>query len=249
MKKILKISGIILIVLLAAIISLPFLFKDKIVSKIKEEANKNLNAKLDFGDFDLTLIRSFPDFKFTLHKLSIVGINEFAGDTLIAADKISLDINLMSVLKGSQYKINSIVLDHPNILAKVLKNGKANWDITKPDSSTAATATESAPFKMTLKNFEINEGNVVYDDAEMGFKTVLKNMNHHLSGDFTADEFELKTLTDIEQFTLTYGGMNYLSKVKTNQINISTSEFPNGIYIFKIAQNNELQLKKIIVQH
>ena len=126
MKKGIKIASVVLLVLIVFLISAPFLFKDKIVAKIKEEANKNLNAKLDFGNFDLTLISSFPDFKFTLNKLSLVGINDFAGDTLIATDKLMLNINLMSVIKGEQYKINSIVLEHPTILAKVLKDGKAN---------------------------------------------------------------------------------------------------------------------------
>ena len=172
-----------------------------------------------------------------------MGINEFAGDTLISTDKLSLDINLMSVLKGSQYKINSIVLDHPTILAKVLKNGKANWDITKPDSSATAPAAESAPFKMTLKNFEIIAGNIVYDDAEMAFKTDLKNMNHQLSGDFTAEEFDLKTLTDIEQFTLTYGGMNYLSKVKTR----IKADFDANMPQFKFTlKNNEFSLNELV---
>ncbi|MBL0048696.1 MAG: AsmA family protein [Bacteroidetes bacterium] len=243
MKKFLKISGITIALLLILIVSLPFLFKDKIVAKIKEEANKNLNAKLDFGNFDLTLISSFPDFKFTLHDLSIVGVDAFAGDTLIASDVISLNINLMSVIKGSQYKINSIVLDHPSILAKVLKDGKANWDITKPDSSAAAPSSESAPFKMTLKNFEIIAGNIVYDDAEMGFKTVLKNMNHQLSGDFSADEFELKTLTDIEQFTMAYGGMNYLSKVKTVIKADLDANMPQFKFTFK---NNEFSLNELV---
>ena len=243
MKKFLKISGITLIVLLAAIISLPFIFKDKIVTKIKEEANKNLNAKLDFGDFDLSLIRSFPDFKFTIKNLSIVGMNEFAGDTLIVSDEIMLNINLMSVINGSQYKINSIVLNNPSILAKVLKDGKANWDITKADSSAAAPTEESAPFKMTLKNFEIISGNIVYDDAEMGFKTILKNMNHQLSGDFTSDEFELKTLTDIEEFTMAYGGMNYLSKVKTSIKADLDANMPQFKFTLK---NNEFSLNDLV---
>ncbi len=243
MKKALKISGISLLLLLVIISILPFLFKDKIVSKIKEEANKSLNAKLDFTDFDLTLISSFPDFKFTLHHLSIIGLEDFAGDTLIATDKILLNINLMSVLSGSQYKINSIVLDHPSILAKVLKNGKANWDITKSDTSSAAATTESAPFKMTLKKFEIVSGNIIYEDTEMGFKTVLRNMNHQLSGDFTADEFELKTLTDIEQFTMTYGGMNYLSKVKTSIKADLDANMPQFKFTLK---NNEFSLNELV---
>ena len=58
MKKILKITGITLLVLIVALIALPFLFKDKLVKMAKEEANKNLNAKVDFGNFDLSIISS-----------------------------------------------------------------------------------------------------------------------------------------------------------------------------------------------
>ena len=53
MKKLVKILGISFIVLLLAAIVLPYVFKDKIVAVIKEEANKNLNAKFDFKDFEL----------------------------------------------------------------------------------------------------------------------------------------------------------------------------------------------------
>ena len=62
MKKIIKWLGIIILVLLILLITLPYLFKDKIVAKIKEEANKTLNAKFDFSDFNLSLIRHFPNF-------------------------------------------------------------------------------------------------------------------------------------------------------------------------------------------
>ena len=51
MKKIIKWISILILVLLVLLITLPFLFKDKIVTKIKAEANKTLQAKFDFGDF------------------------------------------------------------------------------------------------------------------------------------------------------------------------------------------------------
>ena len=61
-KRILKWSGISFLVLIIIVMITPFLFKDKLVQLVKEEANKSLNAKVDFGDFDLTLFSSFPDF-------------------------------------------------------------------------------------------------------------------------------------------------------------------------------------------
>ena len=63
-KKILKWSGIVFLLLLITLISLPFIFKDKLVEVFKTEMNNSVNAKVDFGDFDLTLFSSFPYFSF-----------------------------------------------------------------------------------------------------------------------------------------------------------------------------------------
>src|SRR5436190_18746884 len=108
MKKLIKWVSIIVLVLLILAIVLPFLFKDKIVAKIKEEANKNLNAKVDFGDFSLSLIRHFPNFSMRIDRLSIVNLEPFAGDTLLFSKSLSLTIDLMSVISGSEIKIKTV---------------------------------------------------------------------------------------------------------------------------------------------
>ena len=74
MKKALKIICIIVTLLIATVIALPFIFKGKIIQKIKDESNKNLNAKMDFASFDVSIISTFPDFKFTLNKFYLAGI-------------------------------------------------------------------------------------------------------------------------------------------------------------------------------
>lgn len=216
-RRILKWTGITFLLLLITAIVLPFLFKDKIIEIAKEEVNKNLNAKVTWGDFDLSLISSFPDFRFTIKDVKVVGVNEFAKDTLANLPELKLDMDLMSVISGDQYKVNSVFLDKPRVLAKVLYDGKANWDITKPDTTAAAPAasTEPTKFKLALKSFEIKNGYIVYDDASLAFKTVLDNMNYTLGGDFTQDNFIMENDLDIERFSMDYDGMTYLNKVKT----------------------------------
>ena len=56
MKKLFKILGILLLLIVLGVVAVPYLFKDKIFSLVKEEVNANLNAVVDFGDFDLSLI-------------------------------------------------------------------------------------------------------------------------------------------------------------------------------------------------
>lgn len=241
--KILKWTGITFLILLIFLIAAPFLFKKQIIQFVKDEANSSLNAKINFGEFDLTLIRSFPDFTLSVDSVSVANIGDFQGDTLLFTKNLTLGLNLMSVIKGEQYKINSIVFNQPRIHALVLKNGKANWDITKPTpAATPAKPSEATKFKMTLKKFEIKNGYIVYDDASMGFKTELYNMNHTLSGDFTQDNFVMNTLTEIEKWQVIYGGVTYLKKVKTRIKADLDADMPKLKFTFK---ENEFSLNEL----
>ena len=53
MKKVLKITGIILLAIIAILFAIPFLFKGKIIKVVKSEINKNINAKVDFSHIDI----------------------------------------------------------------------------------------------------------------------------------------------------------------------------------------------------
>lgn len=214
MKKFIKISAVILLLIIIAAIAIPFIFKDKIVAKAKEEINNSVNAKVNFGDFDLTIISSFPNLTFKLNDFSIVGINDFDGDTLTYIKQLDLKLSIWDVISGSQYKIKSISLDKPFINILILKNGKANYDIAKADSSKATDAGKSSSFKLALQHYEISNGIISYDDASLGFKMRMDNMNHQGNGDFTQDVFILATKTDIEKLNVSYGGVSYLNNVK-----------------------------------
>lgn len=242
-SRILKWTGISFLILLILIIAAPFMFKKQIVQFVKDSANENLNAKVNFGEFDLTLISSFPNFTLSVDSISIANTGDFEGDTLLYAKNLTLGLNLMSVIKGDQYKINTVSIDQPRIHALVMKDGKANWDIAKPSTdSTKADTAKSAPFKMSLKKFEIKNGYILYDDASLDFRTELVNMNHTLSGDFTSDNFVLKTLTDIEKMSMSYGGITYMNKVKTGIKADMDADMPNFKFTFK---ENEFSLNEL----
>src|SRR5262245_42496801 len=136
LKKGLKIIGIVLLVLIAAAFIIPIAFKKQITGLIKKEINSSLTAKVDFKDVSLSLFRHFPKMSLSLSELSVVGTGEFANDTLIATKTLDASVNLMSVITGDNIKVSGIFLESPRIHALVNKAGKANWDITKEDSST-----------------------------------------------------------------------------------------------------------------
>jgi len=240
MKKFFKISGIVLLVIIAAMIILPFAFKGKIISTVKEEINKSLNAKVDFTDFGLSLFRNFPNFSLRLDGLSVVGVEDFEGDTLTKISSLRVSLDLMSVIRGSAYEIKSISIIDPMINLKVLENGKANWDITKPSEvveEEVSDTTSGGEFQLKLKRFEIKGADFVYDDATMPMIIKMANLNSVITGDLTADVTTIKTRnTTIDEFTVGMDGINYLYKTK---IQIS-SEIEADLKAFKFTfKDNE----------
>lgn len=218
LKKILKISGITLAVVFLALLAAPFLFKGKIVNAIKKAANSQLNATLDFDkDISLSLIRSFPKLSVGINKLSIVGKDSFNGDTLVYFPELRLSMDLMSAIKGEEINIRTVNLSRPRINIEYLPSGRANWDIMKPDTAKpAATDTSGGKFKMALNSLVIEKGHITYNDRSMGFTTELVDVDHESSGDFTQDNFTLKTHTETPALTLGYGGIDWLYRIKTN---------------------------------
>lgn len=242
-RRIFKWTGLTILVLLILIIIAPFIFKDKIVALIKEEANKNLNAKVDFGDFDLTLFSSFPDFHFVINKVNVVGVDSFKDDTLAYIDQLNLDINLKSVISGDKYQVNSIVIDKARILGKVLYNGKANWDIAKPsEDTTAAAPSEPTKFALELKKLKISDTYIVYDDQQGGMYAKLEGFNYELAGDFTQDIFDMTNLLEIAKTTFKMSGVPYLNETHVKANMALNMDMPNMKFTFK---ENEFSLNDL----
>lgn len=228
---------VLFILLAAAIVTVPLLFKKQIVTKVKTVINDNLTAKVDFGDFDISLLRSFPNLSLSMENLTVIGTDTFKNDTLANIKELYVKLDIMTVIKGEPIQILAFRLFEPNIHAVVLQNGKANWDIAKPDTAPANTAdTAATTFTIGLQSYEISNGQVVYDDASLGFYTKLVGLNHTGTGDFTQDLFTLVTKSDAKQLTVAYGGLTYLSKVAATVDMPIEIDLKNSKYTFKETQ-------------
>jgi len=245
MKKFLKWFLFLFLLILFAAIILPFAFKGKILQIAKEQANNNINAIVNFSDdMGLSLIKSFPNFTLEIKDLSVVGINEFEGDTLFESKEISATLDIMSVISGDKIKIRSILLDQARINAIVLKDGKSNWDIAKAssDSSQSQAPTSESKFNISLKKFEIRNSYIKYDDKQGNMSSELVNMNYTLTGDFNQDLFLMKNLLSIDQMSVSYGGIKYFNKVAAKGNAEIDANMKDMLFTFK---NNEFGLNDL----
>lgn len=245
-KKIIKISLIVFASIIVTAIILPFAFKGKIEAKMKEAINKSINAKVDWKNYELGIFKSFPDFNLTLDGLTIIGVDSFSNDTLANIKSLNITIDLFSAFKGNSYKIKKVTLDEPNILLKILKSGKANWDITKPSVPADTSANKEPPsdFKLALQKISIIKGKIIYEDQGTNMRIDAVNVNSTIKGDMAADETSLETKSTIEFLTFAYGGMTYLYKVNAEATADIDADLKNSKYTFK---ENEFRLNQLFI--
>jgi len=211
MKKLWLIVGVLILVVLIALLVLPMLFKGKVAALLSEKANQSLNAQVEIGDVDLSLLSTFPNLTAKIDGLRIINHPPFEGDTLAAIDKISLAVSLTRLIFGGQVRIQSLKIESPSIFLVALKDGTANWDIV-PQNPTAA-ATESQNQKMldlVLKKYEISGGRIKYYDENSGLLAEIRDLNHGGSGDFSKKVFTLTTTTTASITSLKSGGVTLL---------------------------------------
>jgi hypothetical protein len=213
MKKLLKYTGIILFSLLVIAFTLPILFKGKIVSAVKSGINKNIEAKVDFKDVSLSLFRHFPQLSVSLENIAVTGLGVFVKDTLVSAPSIDASVNFMSLFTGKDIRIKGLYFNAPRIHALVNKDGKANWEITKADTSTSAS--EPSAFRVQLEKYAIKNGYVYYRDESSDMNAEITGLDHEGKGNLDQDLFKLTTSTNAEMTSFSYANVPYLVKAKT----------------------------------
>ncbi|MDY6800752.1 MAG: AsmA-like C-terminal region-containing protein [Bacteroidota bacterium] len=254
MKKFIKwffrifLSLLLLIIIL--LIVLPLFFKDDMLAKVKEEINNNVNAKVEFADFKLSLFKSFPDFNLGLHEMSVIGIDKFENDTLVYFQSFNVQVDLISVLKKN-IVVKGIVLNQPYINAIVLSDSTANWEIAKPAEEVADTliteedtlaTTEPMDYRVDLQKFQIKNAKLQYVDETGNLKATIDDLNFLLKGDLGMDYSDLTIETSVDAINVNMDGIQYLKNATLGFDATIGADLENMIFTFK---ENQLALNAI----
>jgi len=215
MKKFLKIIGIVLLLVVGLLIAAPFILEAKIGDLIKNNANANINGHLDFKDANLSLIKSFPDAALQLENVTLINKAPFEGDTLFAANDVSLTLGLSELFKseGEPIGIKNLRVDGANIHVKVNEAEVANYEIGKESKETQTPSEDSEGFSLDLQSYELINSKVIYDDKAAKVYLVVADIQHSGTGDLSASTSELDTNTEAT-VTFELDSTNYLNKNK-----------------------------------
>ncbi|WP_412983767.1 AsmA-like C-terminal region-containing protein [Pontimicrobium sp. IMCC45349] len=234
-KKILKRVGITLLVLLILLIATPYLFQSQIKDMVKNFINDNINAKVEFTDVDLSLLKSFPDATIIIDDLSVVNYAPFENDTLVSAKSIALELSIKELFKTKSDEpiaINAIAID--NILINIISNedGQANYDIAKPSAANESNNESSSGFTFSLEDYKITNSAISYLDESSKMYFSLTEFNHYGNGVFSEEQSELNTKTT-SQISLSIDSAQYLNNNNIKLDAIIGMNLKESIYTFK----------------
>lgn len=247
MKRIRKIL-IGLLVLLAlpvlAIMIAPGFFKGKLIEAVKIEVNKYVQGGVNFGDVGLSWWKAFPDIALTLDDIVLGGIkSDSLQSDLFRADRLSLGFDFWSVWSQSDsLQINSFILEKPQMILFIDKEGQANYDILEPDTSAATEASSSKALRFALSDYKIEDASIRYQDQLSSTDVDIKGLQHR--GDLEIEGDRVLWTGDLttDQTTVTRSHVAWLNRAQLSWEGTIEANTTSGRYDLG---NNELHINDL----
>ena len=240
-KKILKITGITLLSVIALLFAIPYFFKDQINAKILESINNSVDAKVTFVDADLSLLKSFPQANVTIEKLSIVNNAPFKGDTLVYFGELNLKMSVKELFKSKEEAINIEAISSKNGLINIIfnKDGIGNFDIALKNKE--ADKSKSKPMSLKIKEYSIENYTFQYYDESSKIRMKLDSLYHSGTGDFASSKLDLVTKS-AANVSLDQDKINYMKKVPVTLDAVLGIDLDKSKYTFK---ENKAHINKL----
>ena len=196
MKKLLIGLGVLIVVIIAAAIIVPFFipvdtYKAKVVALVKDETGRDLNIN---GKVSFSLL---PSLALEANDVSLSNPPGAASPNMLQLKTLAVKLRLLPLLHGA-VAVDQFKLTQPVIDLEVDKAGTPNW-VFKPAAKPAApaapapqTASGGGVPQISLGDVSIVDGQASYLDQRTGEKRVLSDINMQLSLPDFAGPFNAK---------------------------------------------------------
>jgi hypothetical protein len=213
-------------------------YRDHAIAILKVQLDKYLltEIRIDEEDIHLSLFKNFPYISLDLNNLLLksgpgVNLRDFnrAGtDTLLFAEKVSLNFNLISIL-SKKYDLRKIEVENAilNILSD--KNGAVNFNIIKiPVKDTAIQDS----FSFNLNKVTFNKTVFNYQEAKTGiiFSGIISHAD--MTGSFKQEDFLVNLQMESEGNSIRVKKISYLDHERLT-FNLSIEKRANAYFIRK----------------
>ncbi len=244
-KKVVKIAAAILLILIGAVIALPFILEGRFGQILKNKVNSNITGTFDFSDAKLSLIRSFPNANLQITNAVLTTAAPFEGDTLFSAGKIDLSLSVYELFKDESepIQLRKLMLDNAFINIVYDEEERPNYDIAKKEASQGEDSTGESGFSLDLQEYGFTDSRLIYNDKAGGIYLDVSGIEHRGAGDLSLKESQLDTHTE-GNVSLSMDGTEYLNEHKVALDALLGIDLQTNTYTFleNRGQINQLPL-------
>jgi len=245
MKKLKKIIiGLLMVpmLILVFLITVPFVFKDKIAEGVKSVVNSRLKAELNFSGMDVSFFRHFPKLTIRLDDFLLKGSAPFQKDTLIAARGVSFGVDVFSLF-GKSMKINRVYLDHANVELRYNEKGERNFDVYASSDTLAKKDTSAqGETQINIEQIHFINCRFLYADPSIPVSLELKGFNYNGKSQMDKDLFSLTSKIRIDSVNLK---VNDVTLIKSKPIAAQLTTIVNIHTLNMKFEKNDLKIKEM----
>lgn len=201
MKKVLIGIAVLVVLLVAAVVAVPFLVpKDEIKARITQGVQEATGRKLTIaGELNVSVL---PNLELVAEDIAFENAAGAADPNMAALKELRLKLQLLPLISGN-VQVDEFVIVDPVINLEIDENGKPNWAFTdaapESDAPAATGGSESAGGgggsainQISLGNIQLVNGNLKFTDAASGATQEVSAINlavklTDLDSPFTAD--------------------------------------------------------------
>ncbi|WP_281018128.1 MULTISPECIES: AsmA family protein [unclassified Minwuia] len=198
MKRVLIAIGVILVLLVAIVIIVPFVVPTStLVDYVKEEVEGATGRKLTVnGDPSFSI---FPDVALTLPEVALSNAAGGEAADLVRIKSADIQVDLMAAISGDVV-IKRFVLVEPVIAIEKDANGRFNFEFDPPAGAAAPAASGGSgegsgggggDLALRLDDVRLENATFIYMDAQTGQRQELKGVNAKLSLPDFAGPFDM----------------------------------------------------------
>ena len=195
MKKFIKIFFIsllsllgVLIIAIGIVIWIVFT-PERITPIVRRQAAKYITCKSEIGSVELTFFSTFPNFGLKVRNFTLINpVTSSMSDTLVRVNELVGVVDAKAYWKKKDIILIGLELNGGSVNVYSDSLGHTNYNIMPADTNQVpAAASESALPFIDIRNIEVKNVSLHYNDLSLKLNTLIRNLSAKIKGKVSRD--------------------------------------------------------------
>ncbi len=201
-RQLIKYTLLVILIVTSLLTGLTLAYRERVATLFIEEIGSRKDIDIELSGARLTLFRRFPRASFELNGVVVKPLTgESINDTLLVAERLSLDFSLTDLLKRD-YTIERIIVENGELNIVVDSAGRANYPSLSPLSSS-----ERDNLSINIQQIRLSSVGISVSNRVKNITAAAEIESARLSGEIAGREIGLKADAGFNIVSLLYDGI------------------------------------------